>query len=358
METLIWFKKKYPHLVEEMKKCDHDYNLDHQSIYHLEGDVWTHTLMVYSRLQTHKDINVRFAALLHDIGKPSTRKEKIVDDRHYCSFPEHDNVSTFMAVDILKQYELEFNVKLNKPLILNVINWHQMLHKIGKFTDGEFIVTEEEINELNYVFGKNLDLYEALVAVGRADALGRICFDFEDFTSRYDFFEDFIPTEIYQDFSDKPEAIILAGLPTSGKSTYAKKIMLEKDYVYLSTDAIIMEKAKGREYRMLWDENALEEAETEMFTRLKEAVAKRKNIIVDRVNITEKMRRKLSAIIPDKHYHKKTVSFIIGADDLYKRNKKRKEEGKHIDFDLLMNKAKAFSLPSSTMFHTNEIVVV
>lgn len=357
MEFLIWFKKNYTQLIEEMKSSDHDYNLEHQSIYHLEGDVWTHSLMVYSRLQTESDIKVKIAALLHDIGKPATRKEKIVDDRHYCSFAEHDNLSTFMAIDILNHYEKDFNTKLDKGFILNLINWHQKLHKIGTFIDGVFSLTEEEKNELNYVFGKRLDLYEALVKLGRADALGRICFDFVPFTSRYDFFDDFIPSEIYQDFNNKPEAIILAGLPTSGKSTYAESLMKNKDYIYLSTDAIIMKKSKGREYRMLWDKDAVDEAELEMLEQLKDAVLKRKNIIIDRVNITEKMRRKVASIIPDKYYHKKTVSFLIGKKDLISRNIKRKEEGKHIDVDILLNKAKAFELPSGSMFHTNEIIV-
>jgi len=40
--------------------------------YHPEGDVWTHTLMLLSQLETGSPMTLAWGALLHDIGKPPT----------------------------------------------------------------------------------------------------------------------------------------------------------------------------------------------------------------------------------------------------------------------------------------------
>lgn len=44
-------------------------------LYHLEGDVFTHTLLAIDHLRSDASIALRFAALFHDAGKASTTKE-------------------------------------------------------------------------------------------------------------------------------------------------------------------------------------------------------------------------------------------------------------------------------------------
>ncbi len=53
-------------------------------IYHQEGDVWTHTMHALATLPDTASLPVRWAVLLHDVGKPDTfeLKERIRFDRH------------------------------------------------------------------------------------------------------------------------------------------------------------------------------------------------------------------------------------------------------------------------------------
>lgn len=52
--------------------------------YHHEGDVWEHTMRVFKALKPDASLSLRWAALLHDIGKPPTLKiaERIRFDGH------------------------------------------------------------------------------------------------------------------------------------------------------------------------------------------------------------------------------------------------------------------------------------
>lgn len=53
-------------------------------VFHKEGDVWTHTMMALKSLSVSSSLAVRWAVLLHDVGKPETfmLKERIRFDRH------------------------------------------------------------------------------------------------------------------------------------------------------------------------------------------------------------------------------------------------------------------------------------
>lgn len=64
--------------MQEMKGCPQPPE------FHQEGDVWDHSMKVYGALKEDACLNLRWAALLHDIGKPKTLefKERIRTDGH------------------------------------------------------------------------------------------------------------------------------------------------------------------------------------------------------------------------------------------------------------------------------------
>lgn len=66
-------------------------------------DVWNHTLLVLKnviRFDPEADLNVRWAALLHDVGKPKTR---IKDDEGRTRFFGHEGVGAILAEQILRR---------------------------------------------------------------------------------------------------------------------------------------------------------------------------------------------------------------------------------------------------------------
>ena len=67
-ELLTFFTSKYPNLVQDMKNSDHG-NEFGLNPFHMEGDIFTHSIMVLKEAENAQDIH-KYAAILHDIGKP------------------------------------------------------------------------------------------------------------------------------------------------------------------------------------------------------------------------------------------------------------------------------------------------
>lgn len=74
---------------------------DQNPVYHPEGNVFIHTKNALN--VSDKDYILRWAILLHDIGKPSSRMVKKERIRH----PGHEEASTKMADKILRKYKFD-----------------------------------------------------------------------------------------------------------------------------------------------------------------------------------------------------------------------------------------------------------
>ena len=46
-DLISWFQLNFPELVQSMKDCSHHYDKDNLNPYHLEGDIFCHTNMVF-----------------------------------------------------------------------------------------------------------------------------------------------------------------------------------------------------------------------------------------------------------------------------------------------------------------------
>jgi poly(A) polymerase len=96
--------------------------------YHQEGDVWNHTMMALDTLPETSSLAVRWAVLLHDIGKPETftLKERIRFDRHV-------EASKKIAANILSR--LHFPRK-----IIDQVTWlvehHMMMVPLTQMPEG------------------------------------------------------------------------------------------------------------------------------------------------------------------------------------------------------------------------------
>ena len=94
-------------IIELMRNTNHNVDSKNLNEYHLEGDVWSHTMLTFfnsfDKCEFNNDIKFVFqlakpiCALFHDIGKPECRfvkNEKVV-------FYGHESLSISYAVDFL-----------------------------------------------------------------------------------------------------------------------------------------------------------------------------------------------------------------------------------------------------------------
>ena len=74
-ELIRWFQVEYPNLVDDMQDSNHAFTTNEPNPYHLEGSIWTHTMMVCQRAEIENSSKILLiTALLHDIGKPKARE--------------------------------------------------------------------------------------------------------------------------------------------------------------------------------------------------------------------------------------------------------------------------------------------
>ncbi len=143
------------------------------------------------------------------------------------------------------------------------------------------------------------------------------------------------------------ELIMLCGIPTSGKSTYVKKLKSMKYWenaVVLSTDNYIEEQAKrlGMTYNEIFDDT-ISDATRELELQLNMAKDKGNDIIYDQTNLSKKTRRKKLSKLPS-YYRRTAVWFQIDLEEALKRNKMR--DGKFIPESILKRMYHQFEVPT------------
>lgn len=140
---------------------------------------------------------------------------------------------------------------------------------------------------------------------------------------------------------------MLAGIPTSGKSSFVKKLMRFpqwQDVVVLSTDNYIERVAKDNDttYNEIFSD-VIDEATRQLEISLNEAKDKGKDIIWDQTNLTPKTRKKKLSRFSSS-YKRTCVYFKIELEEALIRNKQRK--GKFIPENVLTQMYEQFQIPT------------
>lgn len=216
-----------------MKFCAQDVR------WHAEGDVFTHTKMVLASLENlseFKDLPedqrhiVYWAALLHDVGKPVTTCEE--EDGSITS-RKHGLVGSRIARRILRDAGVSVR---DRELICSLIRFHSS--PIFCLNDGETKAIELSWRTncwLLYILAMADDLGRDTDAHNHGDSIELfriLCEDnnclhqpyaFPNDQARFLFFNGGVPNLFYvphEEYSCR--AIMMAGLPGAGKSTWRK----------------------------------------------------------------------------------------------------------------------------------------
>lgn len=172
-QLVEWFQINYPNMHKALLQCNHNFDEKDLNPYHLESDCWSHTMMVCKIAELSRyDKVVQVAALLHDIGKPASRK--INSRNNHVQFFGHEALSAEMAEEVLAQMMKEQIIsEEEKKEIIRLIAQHAFLHK------------HKEPKALAEYFGDDITFCKHLVQLSRCDSFGRFCPDLPN-EAKYD----------------------------------------------------------------------------------------------------------------------------------------------------------------------------
>lgn len=292
------FMHHYPELVKLMQSTYHD------SSYHLEGSVWTHTCMVYSHiLALHPNNKVLLiSALLHDIGKCYTAET--INGK--TSFKSHEGVSTMLATDILPIFDLTEQEKID---ILRVISLHGV-----------------NIAQLTIPY---LSMFR------KADSYGRIT----DKDQR----KDYEPRKFTTPTSKPTHTVtLLVGLPCTKKSTYAKTL----NTGILSRDNLLIDKYQTLSYNEAYTLVHSNPTTLKLFNRdfdhlITKLAKNQSDLVIDMTMLSLKSRRSMMSRF--NHAQFKAIVFLPQYSKVLECNKTR--QGKTVQPELLHQMSKSFVIP-------------
>lgn len=300
MNYLLKFTQEFPAIVADMKACEHN------SDYHIEGSVWTHTCMVYSYVKAlHPDNKVLLlSAILHDIGK--IQAHTVIEGK--TRFSGHEGYSTFLARDILNRFDCTDQEIID---ILNVVSLHG-------------------VNVTQLVSVPYLSMFR------KADSNSRIALKYHT---------DYSPRNFLKLNSNPTHTVtILCGLPCSGKSTYA----IKHDNV-ISRDSFMMLHYgdKSEDYNTVYKEVhsdllVLADFNKAFDEHLTKASKWDTDLTIDMTMLSLKDRRSMMARFPRARF--KCVVFIPPLTTIMERNEARK--GKQISSDIYDRMMSKFVMPT------------
>ena len=360
------FREKYIDLENAMRNTYHTYKRDNVyniNPFHLENDVWSHTMMVlncaaelikeysekyFEGREYNNYINKRaiiIAALLHDIGKVYTYEEK--EEKQKVYFINHANVSMFYAIDIIDYFiEKELITNYDKKEILFLINKHYDLYDM------------DECDIINKFWKFGFDYFLDLFILVLADNYGRIASD----NKRMENLDNISFAEIGSTMwrliqneynGRRPEITFMIGIPYSGKTTLLKKYT---DNI-VSRDDIVMELSPNMTYSEAFANVDHKKVDKILLTRFNRAVKQRQDIFIDMCNTSKKSRNKFLSGNTDvlKEYKRIANVLLIGESELHKRMRQRQD--KTIPQNVIDNFIKKMSIPYYDEFDKINILV-
>ncbi|MCF6253431.1 MAG: HD domain-containing protein, partial [Thiomicrorhabdus sp.] len=145
--------------------------------YHPEGDVWIHSLMVLdAAAQLSTDAMVRFAALVHDLGKGLT--DPALWPKHY----GHEAAGVPLVAELCRAYRVP---KKWQQQAERVTEWHGLIHQ-GLTSEGKpFLKPKTYLKVLKSCGAlKDVSEFKQILLACEADAKGRLGFESCDYPQK------------------------------------------------------------------------------------------------------------------------------------------------------------------------------
>jgi predicted kinase len=303
-------------------------------VFHAEGDVNRHTRLVTEALVAEPTWGSRgdgeramlfWAALLHDVAKPETTR---TDDNARVKSPGHARRGQIMARQILWRMGAPY---LLREQICHLITHHQVPLHLWDRDD-----PERRIHAISYQTRCDL-----LVALARADVMGRVCPDHDRLLDNVALFQEIAREEgclstpkvfpsphsrflyfrkpgrspTYEAFDDwQGAATLLSGLPTAGKDRWLTKH--SGDRVVVSLDELRNE---------LNVEPTVSQGPivTAARGRARAALRAGEPLIWNATNLSRNIRRRLIDLFTDYRAKVSMIYFETSAAEAHRRNAER-----------------------------------
>ncbi len=347
MQQLKWFMQTFPNYVQSMRRCSYHYSSNITNLHHLEGDVWSHTMMAYSKAMEYDvGVVIKWAILLHDLGRVYTRKTD--PKRKTVLFGSFEGVSVFVALEILNKTNL---CEADKVKVLKIISYHYNIIDYIKYN-------RPNIKTLLEKFRYEEDILYDLALYIRCDILGRIIdkrkkqFYNTKKINQFILYTKSLNIQKKITLKKSNTVYILVGPPCSQKSTWA--IENSENSIIINRDLCV--ETIGQKYnKMNYDDsfellkkdiNIKKEVDNLEIKQKNEAISSlNKNIIIDNPNLKAKVRKQWIELFKNK-YNIKVIVFLSSFKDLNICTKNRsKQINKSLSQKGIIGKLKTFQFP-------------
>jgi len=315
-----WLVRDHSNLVNAMRNCSHHYSADHLSPWHLEGDVWSHSLLVAQAYvqRNQPDVCLGLCALLHDIGKPIAAK--VLQHRQRVVFQGHESVSSWMAWRLLQDDCLQLSL-MQKLRIFSLIALHGCLYT-GWFSEEE----ASKKAQLQQAFsGWGEGFWRQLCQQVEHDQQGQITLG-ANRKSALIGLANLKLNEKPCPHSNAIPIVFLIGLPGSGKTSLRKRF---SGYQIISRDDKLHQVTGEGSYRAAWQQQETQALSSEIDRQLnadfKQALADKAPILMDMTNLTRKSRRYWLSQLPS-DYCAQAILLMVCDHTINLRNQQRADK--------------------------------